>query len=104
MKFAMFFMSEYMAMGTISALVVTLFLGGWDFPWYNEPPTFFGFLVSALTFLAKVSLILFVFVWVRWTIPRLKFDHLMKIGWKIFLPLAILNIVIVAVLIAYGWV
>src|SRR5205085_4431175 len=55
MKFAMFFMSEYIAMTTMSALIVTLFFGGWDVPWYNEPPTFFGFLLSALAFVAKVT-------------------------------------------------
>jgi NADH-quinone oxidoreductase subunit H len=104
MKFAMFFMSEYMAMGTMSALITTLFLGGWDIPWYHEPATVLGFVLSATAFLVKVSILLFIFVWVRWTIPRLKYDLLMKIGWKIFLPLAMLNILVVAVLIAYGWV
>lgn len=104
MKFAMFFMSEYMAMGTMSALITTLFLGGWDIPWWNEPPTFLGFLLSALAFLAKILVLMFIFVWVRWTVPRLKYDSLMKIGWKVFLPLGIVNIVVVAVLIAVGWV
>ena len=104
MKFALFFMSEYMAMATISALIVTLFFGGWDIPWYNEPPTFFGFLLSALAFVAKISVMLFVFVWVRWTIPRLKYDLLMKAGWKIFLPLAVLNIILVAIFIAHHWI
>lgn len=104
MKFALFFMAEYMAMGTMSALVVTLFLGGWDIPWYNEPATWYGFLFSALFFLVKVTALLFIFVWVRWTIPRLKYDILMKIGWKVFLPLALLNIVIVAAFIAAGWI
>jgi NADH-quinone oxidoreductase subunit H len=103
MKFALFFMSEYMAMGTMSALVVTLFLGGWDIPWYNEPATWYGFLFSALFFLLKVTVLLFIFVWVRWTIPRLKYDILMKIGWKVFLPLALINIVVVAAFIAAGW-
>ncbi|HEX7150410.1 MAG TPA: NADH-quinone oxidoreductase subunit NuoH [Thermoanaerobaculia bacterium] len=103
MKFALFFMAEYMAMGTMAALVTTLYLGGWDIPWYNEPATFLGFLLSALMFLAKVTFLLFVFVWVRWTIPRLKYDILMKIGWKVFLPLAFVNIVIVAAFIAAGW-
>ncbi|HKO01614.1 MAG TPA: complex I subunit 1 family protein [Thermoanaerobaculia bacterium] len=104
MKFALFFMSEYIAMATMSALIVTLFLGGWDIPWYNEPPTFFGFLLSALAFVAKVTFMLFVFVWVRWTIPRLKYDILMKAGWKIFLPLALVNLLIVAMFIAKGWI
>ncbi|HEV2719023.1 MAG TPA: complex I subunit 1 family protein [Thermoanaerobaculia bacterium] len=104
MKFAMFFMSEYIAMTTMSALVVTLFFGGWDVPWLNEAPTPAGFLLSVIAFLAKVGFALFVFVWVRWTIPRLKYDILMKIGWKIFLPLAVLNIVLVAWFIAMRWI
>ncbi|MGZ7081016.1 MAG: complex I subunit 1/NuoH family protein, partial [Thermoanaerobaculia bacterium] len=100
MKFALFFMSEYMAMATMSALITTLFLGGWDIPWYNEPATFAGFLLSVLAFMAKVGFILFVFVWIRWTIPRLKYDILMHIGWKVFLPLALVNVVLVAFFIA----
>ena len=103
MKFALFFMSEYMAMTTMSALVVTLFFGGWDIPWYNEPANALGFALSALAFVAKVSVVLFIFVWVRWTIPRLKYDLLMKLGWKVFLPMAVINIVIVAFFIARGW-
>ena len=104
MKFALFFMSEYMAMGTMSALVTTLFLGGWSIPWYVPPPTFVGFLLTAIAFLLKVSFLMFVFVWVRWTIPRLKYDILMNIGWKFFLPLAIVNVVLVAAFIAKGWI
>jgi len=103
MKFALFFMAEYMAMATMSALITTLFLGGWDIPWYNEPATFTGFLLSALAFMAKVAFLLFVFVWVRWTVPRLKYDILMRIGWKVFLPLALVNVVVVALFIAKGW-
>jgi NADH-quinone oxidoreductase subunit H len=103
MKFALFFMSEYMAMATMSALVTTLFLGGWDIPWYTEPATWVGFALSVLSFVTKVSIILFIFVWVRWTIPRLKYDLLMKLGWKVFLPMAIVNVVIVAFFIARGW-
>jgi len=102
MKFAMFFMAEYMAMATMSTLIVTLFLGGWDIPWYREPATFLGFLLSALSFLIKVSVILFIFVWVRWTLPRFKYDQLMRLGWKVFLPLALFNIILVAFFIAIG--
>src|SRR4029077_10121202 len=79
MKFALFFMSEYISMATISALITTLYLGGWDIPWLNEPPTFFGFLLSAIAFVIKVSMLMFIFVWVRWTIPRLKYDILMRL-------------------------
>jgi NADH-quinone oxidoreductase subunit H len=104
MKFALFFMAEYMAMGTMATVIVTLFLGGWDIPYYNEPASFLGFVLSALAFVAKVTVMLFVFVWVRWTIPRLKYDILMRLGWKVFLPLAVLNIVLVALFIGKGWI
>src|SRR5438270_2808935 len=104
MKFALFFMAEYMAMATMSAVITTLYLGGWDVPWYNEPPTALGFAVSVLAFLIKIGFLLFVFVWVRWTIPRLKYDLLMRLGWKVFLPLAVANIVIVAFFIVRGWI
>ena len=104
MKFALFFMSEYTSMAAISALITTLFLGGWDIPWYHEPATLLGFLLSAAFFTAKVAFLLFVFVWVRWTIPRLKYDILMKLGWKVFLPLALVNIVLVAFFIAKHWI
>lgn len=104
MKFAMFFMAEYMAMFTMAALITTLFLGGWDVPWYDEPATFLGFALSVLSFAVKVGFLLFVFVWVRWTLPRFKYDQLMRLGWKVFLPLSILNIVIVAFLIAFRWI
>jgi NADH-quinone oxidoreductase subunit H len=103
MKFALFFMSEYMSMATMSALITTLYLGGWDIPWYHEPPTPFGFALSALAFLAKIGFLMFVFVWVRWTIPRLKWDLLMKLGWKVFLPLALMNVLVVALFIARQW-
>jgi NADH-quinone oxidoreductase subunit H len=104
MKFALFFMAEYTSMATVSALITTLFLGGWDIPWYNEPATFLGFLLSAIAFLIKVAFLMFVFVWVRWTIPRLKYDILMRVGWKVFLPLSVANILLVAVFMAKGWV
>lgn len=104
MKFAMFFMSEYMAMATMSALIATIFLGGWDIPWYQEPATIFGFVLSLLAFVTKVVIILLIFVWVRWTLPRFRYDQLMRLGWKVLLPLALVNVVIVAFLIAWGMV
>jgi len=104
MKFALFFMSEYMAMAAMSALVTTLFLGGWSIPYYNVPPTALGFVLSVIAFVVKVSILLFIFVWVRWTIPRLKYDILMKIGWKVFMPLAMVNLVLVAWFIAESWI
>ena len=104
MKFALFFMAEYMSMATMAAVITTLYFGGWDVPYYNEPATFGGFLLSFLSFMVKFGFMMFVFVWVRWTIPRLKYDILMRLGWKVFLPLALVNIVIVAAFIAAGWI
>jgi NADH-quinone oxidoreductase subunit H len=104
MKFALFFMSEYMSMAAISALTVTLFFGGWDIPFWQEPGTWWSSLLTMLFFVLKVSVCLFVFVWVRWTIPRLKYDLLMKLGWKVFLPMAVINVVIVALFIAKHWI
>jgi len=104
MKFALFFMAEYMSMAAISALTVTLYFGGWDIPYWNEPGTWWSSLATMLFFGAKVTALLLVFVWVRWTIPRLKYDILMRLGWKVFLPLAIVNIVIVAFFVAKHWI
>ncbi len=82
MKFAMFFMAEYINMITVSALATTLFLGGWHGP---------AFLPSYLWFLIKVAVFLFVFVWLRATLPRIRYDRLMAFGWKVLLPVALLN-------------
>src|SRR5437763_6968257 len=104
MKFALFFMAEYMSMATMSALVTTLFLDGWDIPYWNEPHVWWASLLTMIFFVMKVCVLLFVFVWVRWTIPRLKYDILMRVGWKVFLPLAVVNMVLVAWFIAEGWI
>ena len=94
MKFAIFFMGEYMNMMTISAVCATLFLGGWRglFPIPFLP----GWLVGATWLIAKVSVLMFFFLWVRWTFPRLRYDQLMAFGWKVLLPLALLNVVVTA--------
>ncbi len=92
MKFALFFMGEYVAMVTGSALLVTLFLGGWTFFGLEQ----LGWWMGLLIFSAKVVFFLFAFIWVRWTIPRFRYDQLMKLGWAIFLPIALINIVLTA--------
>ena len=94
MKFAMFFMGEYTHMITASAVVVTLFFGGWHLPWVTTPgPASLGIsLLKVATFGAKVVFFLFLFIWVRWTLPRFRYDQLMRLGWKILVPLAVLNI------------
>ncbi len=103
MKFGMFFMGEYAAMFVQSALMATLFLGGWSLPFapLNAPAqTLWVGLVQIGVFLAKTIFFLFVYIWVRWTIPRFRYDQLMALGWKIFIPLTIANIVITGVVLA----
>ncbi len=103
LKFAMFFMGEYIAMATMSAIIVTLFLGGWSFPWIEtlfpsgSSSVIVIAIVSITVFMGKVTAMLFFFIWVRWTLPRIRWDQLMKQGWKILIPLALLNIVLTAV-------
>lgn len=103
MKFALFFLGEYAAMIVASCLMVTLFFGGWSFAfpflpkfavldgsighWYYIP-------IQAIVFLIKMAFFIFLFIWVRWTLPRFRYDQLMRIGWKVFLPLALFNILL----------
>ena len=97
MKFAMFFMAEYANMVTAAALTVTLVFGGWDFPVVNEASLgIWGVVLSVLSFILKMGFFLFLFIWVRWTFPRFRYDQLMKLGWKVLLPLALFNIFITA--------
>ena len=96
-KFAMFYMAEYANMITASALTVTLFLGGWDIPLMNEAALGnLGVLLSVVSFVIKTALFLFIFIWVRWTFPRFRYDQLMRLGWKVMLPLALVNIFLTA--------
>src|SRR3954469_19701030 len=100
MKFSMFFIAEYANMMTASALMATLFLGGWDIPftmWDNVAPhTFIKTLVTFGVFWAKLLFFVFVFIWVRWTLPRFRYDQLMALGWKFMLPVALAYIMVVA--------
>ena len=92
-KFAMFFMSEYANMITASAFMVSLFFGGWDVPFVDEAALGnLGVGLSVLAFLAKVGFFLFLYIWVRWTFPRFRYDQLMRLGWKVLLPLALANV------------
>ena len=103
MKFALFFIAEYANMVTASALMVTLFFGGWDVPFtgHDNIGPFSGWLtlLSVLIFLAKLLFFLFFFMWVRWTLPRFRYDQLMSLGWKVMLPLALAYIVVIAAVI-----
>lgn len=104
MKFALFFLGEYANMIVASGMIVTLFLGGWSLPFapFNAPAvTPWVGLAHVGIFTAKVCAMLFVFIWVRWTLPRFRYDQLMGLGWKVFFPLALANAVAMAVFLAW---
>ena len=112
MKFSMFYIAEYSNMVTASALMATLFFGGWDIPftsWDSSgEPTVLKTLLTLAAFGVKTSFFLFLFIWVRWTLPRFRYDQLMALGWKVLLPLALVYVTITAVTIWYlraylGW-
>lgn len=100
MKFSMFFIAEYANMVTVSGLTATLFFGGWDIPftqWDNVPPwTILKTILTLAVFAIKTGLFLFLFMWIRWTLPRFRYDQLMSLGWSIMLPIALAYIVIIA--------
>ena len=104
MRFAMFFMGEYMSMTTLSALGMTLYFGGWSLPWLDFSQ-FTGLVQALLGFtilVLKIGLALFFFIWVRWTFPRFRYDQLMRLGWKVLLPLAVLQLVVTAAMTVGG--
>lgn len=116
MKFALFFMAEYVAMIMASALIATLFFGGYGIlPGMqliiNAIVSHFGFgevgaqntlaLFQVLSLVSKVAFFMFVFVWVRWTLPRFRFDQLMDLGWKILFPISLVNLVVVTLAVYY---
>ena len=101
MAFALFFLGEYGNMILMSATTSVLFLGGW-LPPVGIPP--FTWIPGPIWFIAKICLVLFFFLWVRATFPRFRYDQLMRLGWKVFLPLSLIWVVVTAgVLVAFGW-
>jgi NADH-quinone oxidoreductase subunit H len=94
MSFAMFFLAEYINMVTVSAVATDLFLGGWHGPFL---PEYLGW----IWFLVKVGAILFFYVWMRWTLPRYRYDQLMAFGWKVLLPLSVVNLLLTAAGVLY---
>jgi NADH-quinone oxidoreductase subunit H len=96
MKFGLFFLAEYANMITASAVIVTLYLGGWQFPFVERfaLPALAVTLLQMGAFAVKVALLLFFFMVVRWTIPRFRYDQLMSLGWKVMIPLALGNIIV----------
>jgi NADH-quinone oxidoreductase subunit H len=99
MKFSMFFIAEYANVMTSSAMMATLFFGGWDIPftrWDQVDPRWYKSLLTMFVFTAKTLVFIFVFIWVRWTLPRFRFDQLMALGWKLLLPLALIYLMVLA--------
>ncbi len=94
MRFGLYSMSEYINLITLSALCVTLFLGGWHGPGFDGPSW-----TGPLWFIGKLVFLLFIFIWMRTTLPRLRYDQLMRFGWKVLLPVATINAVITAILV-----
>ncbi|MCC5806787.1 MAG: NADH-quinone oxidoreductase subunit NuoH [Opitutales bacterium] len=99
-KFGLFFVGEYTHIIIGSGVFVVLFLGGWTLPFITLPAGMVGAVLSVLIFLAKVFCIVFFFMWVRWTLPRFRYDQVMNLGWNKLLPLAIGNLVFYAIVIA----
>lgn len=100
MKFALFFLGEYANMIAASAMMVTLFLGGWTLPWFglDQPAQSIGIgLLHIGIFIAKILVLMVIFIWVRWMLPRFRYDQLMDLGWRRFIPVALVNIWIYAV-------
>jgi NADH-quinone oxidoreductase subunit H len=95
MRFGSYFMAEYMEMIVVSGIASAMFLGGWNLPFGIHTPALLGIVVM----LAKIVLLICFFIWIRATLPRLRYDQLMSLGWKILLPLATLNVLVTAVLV-----
>jgi NADH-quinone oxidoreductase subunit H len=94
MSFAMFFLAEYINMVTVSAVATDLYLGGWHGPWLPES-------LGWIWFLLKVAALLFFYVWMRWTLPRYRYDQLMAFGWKVLLPASVINLLVTAAGVLY---
>jgi len=99
MKFAMFFMAEYANMITVACLATLLFLGGWNGPLFG--PKILRAILPLFWFAAKVFIFLFLYIWVRGTLPRFRYDQLMAFGWKFLLPLALANLIATAIAVAW---
>jgi NADH-quinone oxidoreductase subunit H len=99
MRFAMFFIGEYANMLAVSAVGATLFFGGWQGPFVDSVP-----FIGMLWFVMKVFVFMFCYIWLRGTFPRFRYDQLMNFGWKVLLPLALLNTMVTGLLVVVGWI
>jgi NADH-quinone oxidoreductase subunit H len=112
MKFSMFYIAEYSNMVTASAMMATLFFGGWDIPFTSwdqtGDPSVLKTVATLAAFGVKTGFFLFTYIWIRWTLPRFRYDQLMALGWKVLLPLALAYLAVIATAIWYfhaqlGW-
>ena len=105
LRMVMFFLGEYTHLVTISFLTSILFFGGWHFPWIATPESAYtgAWLVKVLVLLTKVLLSVFLIMLIRWTIPRFRFDQLMELTWKVFIPLSLANMVAVMIVLQFDW-
>ncbi len=105
MKLGFYLFAEYINMFISSAIMVTLYFGGYDIPFVNEASwglsSFWMTFISFSVIMVKISFLLFVFLWIRWTIPRFRYDQLMNLGWKKLIPLALVNMIITAALLLW---
>lgn len=103
-KFSMFFMAEYVNMLVASGFLVSLFLGGWQIPWLPTTALvarvgpLYTALIQVATFVIKIWMVMALFIWIRWTLPRFRYDQLMGLGWRVLLPLSILNLCVTAII------
>ena len=106
LKFGMFFLAEYAHMITASALIAVLFLGGWHFPWlpWTQPEAtqWYAVLAKIGVLCSKIALSLFVMMWIRWTLPRFRFDQLMRLAWKALIPITLALVVLATLLLYFG--
>ncbi len=111
MKLGFYLFAEYINMFVSSAIMVVLFFGGYDIPFVNDVALFnsignWASIIQVGVFLAKISVFIFFFMWVRWTIPRFRYDQLMNLGWKVLIPLSLINMIITALVVLLkenGW-
>jgi NADH-quinone oxidoreductase subunit H len=105
MKLGLFLFSEYVSMFISAAVISILFFGGYNFPGMDNFSGNTLALLCVLAFFAKIFMFIFIFMWIRWTIPRFRFDQLMHLGWKTLIPLSIINMLVTGIVIAFyqGW-
>ena len=104
MKLGFYLFAEYINMFISGVVMATLFFGGWDIPFFNEAAHAGAWWVGLLSFgclMTKAFISIFLFMWIRWTIPRFRYDQLMNLGWKKLLPLALVNMLITAIVVLW---